>query len=204
MFGPSRPTVHIPAGTTTSADFCPVSTRLSAGTVGLATTTARPTPEQISPGKNDHCPCTAATFTPRPSWWKRASPSVAGSPDRTASYVVRIPRCTGLASGFLQTPPHHDAHASGSELVPPLPPGDFHPQAIAHAGRTTDGARSDHRIGPHDRPGSGFYLARTQRRSPEISRSLSDILATISGDHRGEGPTWHGTDSSITHGRSAA
>lgn len=40
------------------------------------------------------------------------------------------------ASGFLPTPPHDDAVASGSELAPPLPPGDFHPQSIAHAGRT--------------------------------------------------------------------
>jgi hypothetical protein len=42
----------------------------------------------------------------------------------------------GYASGFLPTPPHSDAVASGSELAPPLPPGDFHPQSIAHAGRT--------------------------------------------------------------------
>jgi hypothetical protein len=35
-----------------------------------------------------------------------------------------------------QHPPHHDAVASGSELAPPLPPEDFHPQSIAHAGRT--------------------------------------------------------------------
>jgi hypothetical protein len=42
----------------------------------------------------------------------------------------------GFASGFLPTPPHDDAVASGSELAPPLPPGDFHPQSIAHAGRT--------------------------------------------------------------------
>jgi hypothetical protein len=42
----------------------------------------------------------------------------------------------GSASGFLPTPPHDDAVASGSELAPPLPPGDFHPPSIAHAGRT--------------------------------------------------------------------
>jgi hypothetical protein len=46
----------------------------------------------------------------------------------------------GYASGFLPTPPHDDAVASGSELAPPLPPGDFHPQSIAHAGRTQDAA----------------------------------------------------------------
>ena len=46
----------------------------------------------------------------------------------------------GFASGFLPTPPHDDAVASGSELASPLPPGDFHPQAIAHAGRTQGGA----------------------------------------------------------------
>ena len=45
----------------------------------------------------------------------------------------------GYASGFLPTPPHGDAVASGSELAPPLPPGDLHPQSIAHAGRTQAG-----------------------------------------------------------------
>ncbi|MGB6161987.1 MAG: hypothetical protein WCF33_23905, partial [Pseudonocardiaceae bacterium] len=42
------------------------------------------------------------------------------------------------ASGFLPTPPHDDAVASGSELAPPLPPGDSHPQSITHAGRTQE------------------------------------------------------------------
>ena len=55
--------------------------------------------------------------------------------------IARLPRgsCAsvqGFASGFLPTPPHDGAVASGSELAPPLPPGDFHPQSIAHAGRT--------------------------------------------------------------------
>ena len=51
----------------------------------------------------------------------------------------------GFASGFLPTPPHDDAVASGSELAPPLPPGDFHPQAIAPAGRTQGGAAARRR-----------------------------------------------------------
>jgi len=70
MFGPSQPAASrlIPAGTTTSADFCPASPRLSARTVGAATPSAQPTPEQISPGKNDHCPWIPAAFTHWPSW----------------------------------------------------------------------------------------------------------------------------------------
>jgi transposase len=59
----------------------------------------------------------------------------------------RDPRYPGLASGFLQTPPHDDALASGSELEPPPPPGDFHPQTTAHAGRTTGGTRRRSRSG---------------------------------------------------------
>jgi hypothetical protein len=55
----------------------------------------------------------------------------------------------GFASGFLPTPPHDDAVASGSELAPPLPPGDFHPQSIAHAGRTQ--GRADARRGGEGR-----------------------------------------------------
>ena len=61
-FGPSRP--HpIPAGTTTSADFCPVSPHLTIRAVGAATTTAQPTPRQISPDKNDQFPPTPAAST---------------------------------------------------------------------------------------------------------------------------------------------
>jgi hypothetical protein len=51
------------------------------------------------------------------------------------SRLTQMPRllrdsCSSVqryASGFLPTPPHDDAVASGSELAPPLPPGDFHP-----------------------------------------------------------------------------
>src|SRR5205085_10852368 len=62
----------------------------------------------------------------------------------------------------LPSPPHDDAVASGSELAPPLPPGDFHPQSIAHAGRTQSSASAKrwtqparrHRVRPA-RPGRG-------------------------------------------------
>jgi hypothetical protein len=53
----------IPAGTTTSADFCPVSPHLTVRAVGAATTTAQPTPRQISPDKNDQFPPTPAAST---------------------------------------------------------------------------------------------------------------------------------------------
>src|ERR1035438_733479 len=33
----------------------------------------------------------------------------------------------GIRPGLPSHPPHDDAAASGSELAPPLPPGDFHP-----------------------------------------------------------------------------
>ena len=51
----------IPAGTTTSADSCPVSSRLTAEAVG--DTTAQPAPGQISPDRNDQFPPTPAAFT---------------------------------------------------------------------------------------------------------------------------------------------
>src|SRR5258706_6151607 len=67
-------------------------------------------------------------------------------PDRPASYAVRVPRCRDTPRASFpprltttQLPP-------GSELAPPLPPGDFHPQSIAHAGRT-EGWRLRHRLG---------------------------------------------------------
>ena len=62
-FGPSRPPYLIPAGTTTSADFCPVSPHLAIRAVGAATPTAQPTPGQISPDKNDQFPPTPAAST---------------------------------------------------------------------------------------------------------------------------------------------
>jgi hypothetical protein len=79
---------------------------------------------------------------------------------------------SGSASGFLPTPPRDDAVASGSELASPLPPGDFHPQAIAHAGRTQGGACGA--AGPASAPGSalgGPPGARRTKRSaaPQIS-----------------------------------
>src|SRR5215831_8196717 len=70
----------------------------------------------------------------------------------------------GFASGFLPTPPHDDAVASGSELASPLPPGDFHPQAIAHAGRTQDGALR--RRGPGASAGLSLGEARPAHAGP--------------------------------------
>jgi hypothetical protein len=60
--------VRSPAGTTTSADFCPVSSHLAVTAVGAAMWSAQPTPEQTSPDKSDHFPPTPAAFTHQPSW----------------------------------------------------------------------------------------------------------------------------------------
>ena len=62
--------------------------------------------------------------------------SLLAHPGRSALYAVRVPRCRGLASGFLPTPLRSDAVASGSGLASPLPLEDFHLQSITHAGRT--------------------------------------------------------------------
>src|SRR5262249_60505125 len=59
----SFPAHPIPAGTTTSADLCPVSPHLAMRAAGAATTTAQPTPTQISPDKNDQFPPTPAAST---------------------------------------------------------------------------------------------------------------------------------------------
>jgi len=131
--------VRSPAGTTTSADFCPVSPHLTARAVGAATRQ-----HNRHPGRPPRIRTT--TFPLRPPRLRDDPVGDDGlylleqaHPDRPASYAVRVPRCRGFASGFLPTPPHDDAVASGSESTPPLPPGDFHPQAIAHAGRTQAG-----------------------------------------------------------------
>ena len=63
--------------------------------------------------------------------------SLLAHPGRSALYAVRVPRCRGLASGFLPTPLRSDAVASGSGLASPLPLEDFHLQSITHAGRTS-------------------------------------------------------------------
>jgi hypothetical protein len=130
----------IPAGTTTSADFCPVSPRLAAEAVGAATRQ-----HNRHPGRPPRIRTT--TFPLRPP---RLRDDPAGDdglylleqahPDRPRLLRGSCSPVQGFASGFLPTPPHDDAVASGSELASPLPPGDFHPQAIAHAGRTQGGA----------------------------------------------------------------
>ena len=76
------------------------------------------------------------------------------------------------ASGFFPTPPHDDAVASGSELAPPLPPGDFHPQSIAHAGRTQERCRC---AAPLARsvPGSALEAPARHGRAP-VARSSAD------------------------------
>jgi hypothetical protein len=50
----------IPAGTTTSADFCPVNPHLAMQGRRRGDTTAQPTPRQTSPDKNDQFPSTPA------------------------------------------------------------------------------------------------------------------------------------------------
>jgi hypothetical protein len=126
----------IPAGTTTSADFCPVHPHLTARAVGAATRQ-----HNRHPGRSPRIRTT--TFPLRPPRLRDDPVGDDGLylleqayPDRPRLLRGSCSSVQGFASGFLPTPPHDDAVASGSELAPPLPPGDFHPQSIAHAGRT--------------------------------------------------------------------
>src|SRR5207245_10475255 len=83
----------IPAGTTTSADFCPVSPHLAMRTVGAATTTAQPTPRQISPDRNDQFPLRPPRLPDDPVDGDGLYLLEQAHPDRPASYAVRVPRC---------------------------------------------------------------------------------------------------------------
>jgi hypothetical protein len=92
-------------------------------------------------------------------------------PDRPAFYGS----CSSVQSfalGFLPTPPHDGAVTSGSELAPPLPPGDFHPQSIAHAGRT-----QERRCGGADVAGCVVLLACLLGPVPLAARGLPAVLA---------------------------
>ena len=80
--------------------------------------------------------------------------------------------CRGYASGFLPTPPHGDAVASGSELAPPLPPGDFHPQSVAHAGRTQGDAALRRRARPRLAPGVRPYGPTRRGSAGPVSQGL--------------------------------
>lgn len=96
-------------------------------------------------------------------------------PGRSALYAVRVPRCRGLASGFLPTPLRSDAVASGSGLASPLPLEDFHLQSITHAGRTIGSDPLDFPEGHLDQTLDQILdrLIRTILPSPEISRCAS-------------------------------
>ncbi len=100
-FSPSQPATRFRAGTTPSADICPVSPSLTAPTVGAATTQHNRPPNR--------------------------SPRL-----RTITVPVLPPRLRdgpigddGLRHPLLPHPDHPASYA-----------GDFHPQVIAHAGRT--------------------------------------------------------------------
>jgi hypothetical protein len=83
----------IPAGTTTSADFCPVSPYLAVQAAGAAATTAQPAPRQTSPDKNDHFPLRPPRLRDDPVGDDGLYLLEQAHPDRPASYAVRVPRC---------------------------------------------------------------------------------------------------------------
>src|SRR5258708_4786558 len=91
---PFPPPSLIPAGTTPSADFCLVSSRLTAGAAGAATRQ-----HNRHPGRSPRIRTT--TFPLRPPRLRDDPVGDDGlylleqaHPDRPASYTVRVPRCT--------------------------------------------------------------------------------------------------------------
>ena len=160
----------IPAGTTTSADFCPVNPHLTMRAAGAAT----PQHNQ-HPGRPPRIRTT--TFPLRPP---RLRDNPVGDdglylleqahPDRLASYAVRVPRCrVSPRASFpprlttTQLPPARSSTTSSSR--------DLHPQAIAHAGRTQGGACGA--AGPASAPGSA--VERPARRTPGHTPKAAQI-----------------------------
>ena len=136
------PLTRSPAGTTTSADFCPVSPHLTARAAGAATTTAQPAPRQISPGKNvDFLLMSPAAFTPAPFGriglpvlcckLVRTQTPDSGSCSSARGFRRRLP--SDSTSRWTPLP-----LASGCHDQAPIE--DFHLQSSAHAGRTQTSA----------------------------------------------------------------
>jgi hypothetical protein len=133
--GPFRP--HpTPAGTTTSAGLCPVSPHLTVRAAGAATPQHTRHPGRFPRIRTTNVPLRPPRLRDDPVDGDGLCLLEQTHPDRPAFHAVRVSRCR--VSPRASFPPRLMAtqFASGPELAPPLPPGDFHPQSIAHAGRT--------------------------------------------------------------------
>jgi hypothetical protein len=138
----------IPAGTTASADFCPVSSRLTAGAVGAAATTAQPTP-----GRPPRIRTTNFPYARR-------------------VYVTTLPVVTGFTflSRLTQIAPPSTRFVSlgaGFRLGLPSHPASRRRSCLRLGVSTTSSSRG--LSPPSDRPCRAYSRRRLRRRGPGTS-----------------------------------
>jgi hypothetical protein len=92
-FGPSRPITRSPGGTTTSADFCPVSPYLAVQAVGAATPQHNRHPGRSPRIRTTNFPLRPPRLRDDPVGDDGLHLLEQAHPDRPASYAVRVPRC---------------------------------------------------------------------------------------------------------------
>ncbi len=123
VFGPSRLSILVPAGTTASADSCRVHGVVAAAAAGSACHPV-PAPRQASPHKNGRFPPTTVASTQRSlggGGLRRVLPAHPGPPRLTGASCSSV---QGFAStGFLRTPPRDGALACGYGWHHLLPTG---------------------------------------------------------------------------------
>lgn len=94
-FGPSRPPLQSPAGTTTSADFCPVHPHLTAWAVGAATPQHNRPPGRPPRIRTINVPLRPPRLRGDPVDGDGLHLLEQTHPDRPAFYAIRVPRCRG-------------------------------------------------------------------------------------------------------------
>ncbi len=92
-FGPSRPITRSLAGTTTSADFCPVSPHLTVRAAGAATPQHNRHPGRSPRIRTINFPLRPPRLRDDPVDGDGLHLLEQAHPDRPASYAVRVPRC---------------------------------------------------------------------------------------------------------------
>ena len=92
-FGPSRPLTRSLAGTTTSADFCPVSPHVTMRAAGAATPQHNQHPGRSPRIRTINFPLRPPRLRDDPVDGDGLYLLEQAHPDRPASYAVRVPRC---------------------------------------------------------------------------------------------------------------
>jgi hypothetical protein len=170
---PFPATIRSPAGTTTSADFCPVSSRLAAGTAGAATRQ-----HNRHPGRPPRIRTTTSPYARR-------------------VYVTILPVMTGLTflSRLTQIAPPHTRFVfpgAGIRLGLPSHPASRRRSCLRLGVSTTSSSRG--LSPPSDRPCRAYSRRRLRRRVRRSSRRALALGGPARRARAGPAGRQHGSD----------